>query len=171
MAGFGCNWPVAIDTRMRKSAFVRFFESEASGSFLLLTAALVALAWANSTWSAEYFRLLNLRIGFAWNGTQFVLTFRHWINDGVMALFFFVVGLEIKREILAGELSSVKKATLPIVAALGGMAVPAAIYVAINNHNPAARGWGVPTTTDIAFAIGILALLGRSVPANLKVFL
>lgn len=127
-----------------------------SGIVLMATAA-VALIWANSPWSAQY--------------VSFWEPFLHWINDGLMAVFFFLVGLEIKREILIGELASVQKATLPIVAALGGMLVPALIYVGLNGGGPGARGWGIPMATDIAFALGVLNLLGSRVPLALKVFL
>jgi len=154
-----------------KSATARFFASEATGSILLLICTLTALAWANSSWSATYFHILQAKIGFTWNESRFALSFSHWINDGLMALFFFVVGLEIKREILVGELSSWKKAVLPVAAALGGMLLPASLYVAFNGQGPNSRGWAIPMATDIAFAVGILALLGPRVPAGLKIFL
>src|SRR5262245_53907919 len=101
----------------KEGAFGRFFESEATGSILLLMCAIAAIVWANSPWSSTYFHILETKIGFTWNESRFVLSFRHWINDCLMALFFFVVGLEIKREILIGELSSLKKAVLPVAAA------------------------------------------------------
>src|SRR5262249_25025142 len=109
--------------------------------------------------------------GISWNGASFALSVDHWINDGLMALFFFVVGLEIKREIVVGELSTLKKAVLPVAAALGGMVAPALIYAAVNRGGVGARGWGIPMATDIAFALGILALLGPRIPPGLKVFL
>jgi NhaA family Na+:H+ antiporter len=153
------------------SAASRYFRSEAMGSIVLLICTIAALAWANSPWSGLYFRLLDAKIGFTWNDSKFALSWGHWINDGLMAVFFFVVGLEIKREILVGQLSTVKKAILPVAAAAGGMLLPALIYATLNRHGEGARGWGIPMATDIAFAIGILALLGPRVPPGLRVFL
>ena len=152
-------------------ASARFFNSEARGSVLLLFSTLTALLWANSPWSGSYFHLLETKIGVSWNDWKFVLSWSHWLNDGLMALFFFVVGLEIKREILAGELSTIKEAILPVAAAVGGMVAPALVYVALNRDTAHIRGWGIPMATDIAFALGILTLLGPRVPAPLKVFL
>jgi NhaA family Na+:H+ antiporter len=160
----------ALD-RGRSSPFARFFRSEAIGGVLLLLFTLAALAWANSPWSASYLQFLHAEIGVSVNRAVFALSWDHWINDGLMGLFFFVVGLEIKREILIGELSSIRRAVLPVAAALGGMALPAAIYAAFNRGSEGAHGWGIPMATDIAFALGILALLGPRVPAGLKVFL
>ncbi len=137
----------------------------------MLACTIVALTWANSPWSASYFQLLNAKIGFSWNDSKFTLSWNHWLNDGLMALFFFVVGLEIKREIVVGQLSAFRQALLPVAAALGGMVMPALIYIALNHGGVGARGWGIPMATDIAFALGILALLGPAVPAGLKVFL
>jgi NhaA family Na+:H+ antiporter len=154
---------------MRASA--RFFKSEAKGSVLLLICTIAALTWANSPWSDWYFQLVHAKIGFSWNDSKFVLSGEHWINDGLMALFFFVVGLEIKRELVVGHLSTVKKAILPVAAAVGGMVLPAFIYILLNSGGEGARGWGVPMATDIAFALGILAVLGPRVPEGLKVFL
>ncbi|MCG8699961.1 MAG: Na+/H+ antiporter NhaA [Bacteroidales bacterium] len=152
--------------------FQRFFQIEASGGIILLIATVVALVWANSPWGHSYHHLWesHLSLGI---GHHFKLDkpLHFWINDGLMAIFFFVVGLEIKREILAGELSSVKKASLPIAAAIGGMVVPAVIYVVMNQNPDAVRGWGIPMATDIAFSLGILSLLGKRVPLSLKVFL
>jgi NhaA family Na+:H+ antiporter len=152
--------------------FRRFLHTEASGGILLLASAIVALVWANSAWSESYF-------GF-WKKTVFTVvaggvSLSHplywWVNDGLMAIFFFVVGLEIKREVLLGELSSPRRAILPVAAAAGGMLVPAGLYLLLNANGAARDGWGIPMATDIAFAIGILSLLGRRVPAGLKVFL
>ncbi len=157
--------------REEKSATARFFASEATGSILLLICTLIALIWANSAWSSAYFHILEAKIGFTWKESRFALSFGHWINDGLMALFFFVVGLEIKREVLVGELSSWKKAVLPVAAALGGMLLPAVLYFAVNSQGPSSRGWAIPMATDIAFAVGILALLGPRVPTGLKIFL
>jgi NhaA family Na+:H+ antiporter len=151
--------------------FQEFTRLEASGGILLLLCTMVALVWANSPWSDSYFNLwqTKLKIGLG----SFILDkpIILWINDGLMAMFFFVVGLEIKREILVGELSSPKQATLPIVAALGGIVVPAVLYISLNKGKPGASGWGIPMATDIAFALGALAILGKRVPIALKVFL
>lgn len=151
--------------------FERFLHSEVSGSILLLACTLVALVWANSPWAHGYTEILHTKIGVSWGGSSYALSVHHWINDGLMVIFFFVVGLEIKRELLVGRLSSVKKALLPVVAALGGMVVPAGIYALFNAGTEGARGWGVPMATDIAFSLGMLAVLGSRVPLGLKVFL
>jgi Na+:H+ antiporter, NhaA family len=135
-----------------------YLREEAAGGIVLMAVAAVALGWANSPWRDAYAALVDSGL-------------RHWVNDGLMALFFLVVGLEIKRELVAGELATWRRAALPVVAAAGGMAVPAAIYAAVNAGRPGAPGWGVPMATDIAFALGVLALLGPRVPAALKVFL
>jgi NhaA family Na+:H+ antiporter len=138
---------------------------------LLLACTIVALVWANSPWSQSYFDLLHEYIGVAWGDATFKLSFQHWINDLLMAVFFFIVGLEIKREIAVGQLSSFSRSILPVSAAVGGMLVPAAFFLMANAGGPGSRGWGVPVATDIAFALGILALFGRRVPTGLKVFL
>jgi NhaA family Na+:H+ antiporter len=151
--------------------FQRFFALEASGSLVLLFCTAAALVWANSMFASSYEHLLETYVSLGWGNTSLSLTVHHWINDGLMAVFFFVIGLEIKREALVGELSSARKAALPIAAAIGGMVVPALVYVAFNAGSPALRGWGVPMATDIAFALGVLALLGSRVPAALRVFL
>lgn len=151
--------------------FTRFAHSEATGSVLLLIATIVALLWANSQWSAQYFELLHSQVGIAIGDNTYALSVHQFINDGLMALFFLVVGLEIKREVLVGELSSPGKALLPVAAALGGMIFPAAIYLAFNAGGSGKNGWGIPMATDIAFALGILALLGSRVPTSLKLFL
>jgi NhaA family Na+:H+ antiporter len=153
-------------------AFQEFVHSEVVGSVLLIAATAVALAWANSPWGDVYQRLLHAKLGVVWEGRgAFSLTLHHWVNDGLMALFFLVVGLEIKREVFVGELSSIGKAALPVAAALGGLLAPALLYGLINRGGPGASGWGIPMATDIAFALGILALLGDRVPVALKVFL
>jgi NhaA family Na+:H+ antiporter len=148
-----------------------FLEEESSSAFLLLGAAVIGLAWANSPWQAGYHDLwsreLTLTIG-DWSLSE---TLRHWVNDGLMSLFFLVVGLEIKRELLTGELRDPRAAAVPVVAALGGMVVPALIYVALNASGDGSGGWGVPMATDIAFALGVLTLAARSAPASLKPFL
>jgi Na+:H+ antiporter, NhaA family len=155
----------------RQSAFARFVHSEATGSILLLLCTVAALTWANSPWSGSYVELLRAKIGITWNDSKFGLSWNHWINDGLMALFFFVVGLEIKREILVGQLSTRRRAILPVAAAIGGMVLPALIYSVLNWQGAGAKGWGIPMATDIAFALGILSLLGPRVPTGLKVYL
>ncbi len=151
--------------------FQQFTSNEASGGLLLLGCAIAALLWANSPWSNSYeaFWHTSLEIGVAGHVMRQDLHF--WVNDLLMVLFFFVVGLEIKREMLVGELASPRKAALPILAALGGVVVPALIYTAFNFGTPNAHGWGIPMATDIAFALGVLVLLGDRIPSNLKVFL
>ncbi|QQS51465.1 MAG: Na+/H+ antiporter NhaA [Bacteroidota bacterium] len=152
--------------------FQRFFKIEASGGIVLLFFTLIALFWANSPWGESYFRFWEYKFTIGVVG-QFSLTKEIilWINDGLMAIFFFVVGLEIKRELIAGELSSLKKASLPFAAALGGMILPAIFYLTVNNNPEANSGWGIPMATDIAFSLGILSLLGKRVPISLKIFL
>jgi Na+:H+ antiporter, NhaA family len=151
--------------------FQEFAKSEASGGILLIACTVVALTWANSPWSGSYFHFWHADPTFGFGGRLFSQPLHFWINDGLMALFFLLVGLEIKREILIGELASFRKAALPIAAALGGMIVPAGLYVLFNHSGPGASGWGIPMATDIAFALGVLALLGDRVPLSLKVFL
>ncbi len=151
--------------------FDNFAHSEAVGSVLLLIATVLALVWANSQWAELYASLLHAKIGFAVDASVYTLSLHQIINDGLMALFFLVVGLEIKREIAVGELSSPDKAALPVMAALGGMILPAAIYLLFNAGKPSERGWGIPMATDIAFALGVLALLGSRAPTGLKIFL
>ncbi len=155
----------------RQSIFQRFVHSEVSGSILLLVCTAVALLWANSTWAESYFGLTGKYISVAWGDATFKLSLQHWVNDLLMAVFFFVVGLEIKREIVVGQLSSMSRAILPVSAALGGMLLPAVFYIVVNTAGPGSRGWGIPMATDIAFALGILALFGRRAPTGLKIFL
>ncbi len=148
-----------------------FINTESASGVILIAAAVVAFAWANSPWAGSYFALLEvpLRIGLgAWGLEKPLLL---WVNDLLMAVFFFLVGLEIKREVMVGELAGWRRAALPVAGALGGMIVPALIYVAFNVGGPGHGGWGVPMATDIAFALGVLALLGDRVPLPLKVFL
>jgi len=151
--------------------FEWFYRSEVTGSILLLACAVAALVIANSPWAQMYDDLLHTYIGVSWGDASFKLSLHHWINDGLMVIFFFVVGLEIKRELVVGELSSAEKAVLPVAAAVGGMFVPAAMYFAFNTGGPGASGWGVPMATDIAFALGVLAIFGTRAPLGLKVFL
>ena len=154
------------------SPFKWFFKLEAAGGLLLLISAIVALIISNSNYSEIYFNNLQKYIFIGFNNFGMKLSLLHWINDALMAIFFFFVTLEIKREFIHGELSSVKQALLPIIAAVGGMLVPALIYIFININNPETlNGWAIPSATDIAFSIGVLSLLGSRVPISLKVFL
>jgi NhaA family Na+:H+ antiporter len=148
----------------------RFVQSETSSSVLLFGATVVALVWANSPWSASYFALWKLPVQIG-RRPLLSMDLHHWIDDGLMVLFFLVVGLEIKREIVKGELSSFRQAALPIMAALGGMIIPAILYFAFNRSGLGARGWGIPMATDIGFAMGVLALLGKRIPSSLRVFM
>ncbi len=159
------------DAKADQGVFARFVHWEAAGSVILLAAALVALVWANSPWADAYQHLLHLPISIAVAGAAFTLSLQHWVNDLLMATFFFLVGLEIKRELVAGQLSTLEKAALPVLAALGGLLAPAGLYALFNAGGPGASGWGVPMATDIAFALGLLALFGERVPVGLKVFL
>lgn len=147
-----------------------FLNTEAAGGVVLLAATAVALLWVNSPFGESYDSFWGTKISLSVGGASLVLDLRHLVNDGLMALFFFVVGLEIKRELVVGELSDRRKAALPALAAVGGMVVPALIYLALNLGEPSARGWGIPMATDIAFAVGVLALLGDRVAPGLKVF-
>jgi NhaA family Na+:H+ antiporter len=151
--------------------FRRFASASSASGLILLATTAIALAWANSPWAASYHHLWEtpLRLGLGGWSTEWTL--HHVINDGLMAVFFFLVGLEIKRETIAGELRTVRSAALPMIAAAGGMIVPAVLYSIINRGGPGRGGWGVPMATDIAFALGALALLGNRVPVGLKVFL
>lgn len=151
--------------------FQRFIRIEISGSILLFIATAAALLWANSQWGNYYFQLWENDLSFKVKDFVISKSFIHWINDGLMAIFFFIIGLEIKREILIGELSTLKKGALPIIAALGGMILPAIIYLYINKDTVTESGWGIPMATDIAFSLGVLGLLGKRVPVGMKVFL
>lgn len=148
-----------------------FLEEESSSGILLLAAALLAVAWANSPWAAAYEDLWHTELSLRFAGLVFQEDLRHLVNDGLMALFFLVVGLEIKRELLIGELRQPRTAALPVIAAVGGMVVPAALYVALNAGGEGSEGWGIPMATDIAFALGVLTLAARHAPPNLKPFL
>ncbi len=152
------------------SPFIQFARMEAAGGIVLLAGTIVALVWANSPWEHSYHSILEAQVSIGF-GNLVVTENRHgWINDGLMALFFFLVGLEIKREVLIGELSSLRRAAFPFVAALGGMAVPALLFLAFARDANIRSGWAIPISTDIAFALGLLAFLGNRVPIALKVF-
>ena len=149
----------------------RFIHTEVIGGIALLLAAVVALIWANSPWDEAYFDLFATQLSIDTSIFHIENDLHGWINDGLMTFFFFVVGLEIKREMTRGELAGFQKAMLPVTAALGGMIVPALIYIALNAGGEGERGWGIPVATDIAFALGVLALIGRRIPSQLRVFL
>jgi NhaA family Na+:H+ antiporter len=149
-----------------------FISQEKSGGIVLGISVILAMVLANSGASEYYFKFFKHELGFLFDGKPFLnYSIHHWINDGLMSIFFFVVGLELKREIVGGELSSPRKALLPIAAAIGGMVVPAGIYLLFNSSGEVHHGWGIPMATDIAFALGVLFLLGKKVPLSLKVFL
>jgi len=152
--------------------FVRFMELEVSSALLLVAMAALALLWANSPWSASYFALWHdTHAAVSLGGFHLELSLGEWVNDGLMTIFFFLVGMEIKRELVEGELSSRARAMLPILGALGGMVVPACIYASMHLGQATIRGWGIPMATDIAFAVGALSLLGKRVPASMRVSL
>jgi len=149
----------------------QFFRKEAASSILLIVATIIALIWVNSNIGETYHSFWHTKISFSFGDFRISRTLLHWVNEGLMSLFFFTVGLEIKREILVGELASPKKALLPVIAALGGMIFPGLIYATINIGLPTIHGWGIPVATDIAFALGAVAVLGRRVPVGLRIFL
>jgi NhaA family Na+:H+ antiporter len=151
--------------------FQRFFRKEATSSILLIAATIMALIWINSRIGETYHSFWHTEVSFAFGPFHISKTLVHWINDGFMSLFFFTVGLEIKREILVGELATPKKALLPVIAALGGMIVPGLIYAILNVGSTTINGWGVPVATDIAFALGAVAVFGRRLPVGLRIFL
>jgi NhaA family Na+:H+ antiporter len=162
---------VASDDVRPINPFQEFFRTEAAGGALLVACACAALVVANSTWADAYHRLLSVTIAIGPRDHALALTVHEWINDAFMAVFFLVVGLEVKREALAGELASPRHAALPIAGAIGGMVVPAVIYVLTNSGGTASRGWAIPMATDIAFALGVLALVAPRAPSGLKTFL
>lgn len=150
----------------------KFIQHEKSGGIALGCSVILALVLANSPWSEAYFSFWQHDFGFVFDGETYLeISIHHWINDGLMAVFFFVVGLELKREIVAGELSNLRKSILPIGAAVGGMVMPALIYLMFNPSGEAQNGWAIPMATDIAFALGVLYILGSKIPMSLKVFL
>ncbi|PZR34160.1 Na+/H+ antiporter NhaA [Caulobacter segnis] len=161
----------AISRRARET-LAHFLQNEAAGGYVLMVAAALALVVANSPLAPAYFAALETHLGFALGPVHLDESVLHWINDGLMALFFLLVGLEIKREVLDGQLSRLADVILPGAAALGGVALPAAIYLFFNLRHPdSVAGWAIPSATDIAFALGVLALMGPRVPASLKIFL
>ena len=166
---FYAPWEKAFDQLL--IPLEEFVHRQSTSSILLMASALLALVWANSDYADSYHHMTHLLIGFNIGGLGLEKTLHHWVNDGWMALFFLLVGLELKREILVGELSNFRQAILPIVAAIGGMVVPALLYLVAVPDGSMAYGWGIPMATDIAFAIGALALLGQRVPKTLITFL
>ncbi|HWH32163.1 MAG TPA: Na+/H+ antiporter NhaA, partial [Egibacteraceae bacterium] len=161
----------ALVPRLVVQPLQRFAQTETSAGVLLALMAIVALIWANSGWYENYHHLWETEIGLDVGGWGLHLTLHEWINDGAMAIFFFVVGMEIKRELVHGQLRDPRAAALPVFAAVGGMVVPALIYTALNGGEPSSNGWGIPMATDIAFAVGALSLVGKRLPTSLKIFL
>ena len=149
----------------------RFINNSTTSGIILFSSAIIAILLSNSPWSHAFHELWELEFSVGFAGKEISKSIHHWINDGLMAVFFFVVGLELKREIVAGELNNPKNAVLPIIAAIGGMIVPALIYLLFNSEGNTTDGWGIPMATDIAFALGVLFLLGDKVPLSLKIFL
>jgi NhaA family Na+:H+ antiporter len=158
-------------TTISKKIYQKFLETESKAGIILIICVIISILIANSSLGYNFQSLLNFKLGGEIAGIDLNFSSLGWINDGLMAVFFLYVGLEIKREVLDGELKSVKQASLPIIAAIGGMLVPAALYFLINIGSDSAKGWGIPMATDIAFAIGILSVLGSRVPSSLKIFL
>ncbi len=151
--------------------FEEFVSRQTAGGILLIAAAVIAIFLANSSLADWYKHFIHTPVALNFGDWSLQMSLHHWVNDAMMALFFFVVGLELKREMTVGELSDIRQASLPVIAAIGGMVVPALIYVAFNHQGDAMRGWGVPMATDIAFAVGVLALLSKRVPKALVTFL
>lgn len=151
--------------------FKEFFKSEQSSGIILILCTLASIAIANSAWGSGYLEFWHRKVGFEAGGFLLKQSVEHWINDGLMAIFFLLIGLEIERELYAGELSSLKNASLPMLAAVGGMALPALFHYLFNRGTEFQNGIGIPMATDIAFALGVLALLGSRIPASLKIFL
>ncbi|MCT8339653.1 Na+/H+ antiporter NhaA [Flavobacteriaceae bacterium TK19130] len=159
--------------KISKNPVESFINKSTAGSFILLLFTIIALVWANSPWQESYHSFFNETFSIGFSETDFIISkpLYLWINDGLMTIFFFYVGLEIKREILDGELTSMRKATMPVFAALGGIIVPIAIFFILHDQERGTAGWGIPMATDIAFSLGILNLLGKRVPLSLKIFL
>jgi NhaA family Na+:H+ antiporter len=166
---YSAPWEKAFDKVL--TPLEDFIHRQTTSAILLMLCAVVALYLANSHWNEAYHHLVEMPFTIGFPDFSLTMSLHHWINDGLMALFFFVVGLELKREILVGELADPKQALLPIIAAVGGMLVPALIYIGINPEGHTLNGWGIPMATDIAFALGTLALLGDRIPKSLLTFL
>lgn len=153
------------------TAIQKFIKTESLSGIMLLAATVLALIWANSPWADVYKAIWDTRLGFSAAGWELSKPLLLWVNDGLMAIFFFLIGLEIKRELLIGELNTPRKAILPLFAAIGGIVIPIALFLALNRNPATMDGWGVPMATDIAFSLAILQMLGNRVPVSLKVFL
>ncbi len=149
----------------------RFINQEFTGGIILFVNVVIAILWVNSSWAESYHHLWETKLFVGFADSVFSQPLHIWINDGLMAIFFFVIGLELKREFMAGELSTLKKASLPMMAALGGMLVPALVYYVMNRNLESAHGWGIPMATDIAFALALLSMAGKHIPGSVKVFL
>ena len=162
--------PTSLPIDALMSPFVSFAKMEAASGILLLAGTLGALIWANSPWADSYHAIWHAPLSIGLGRFALTETRHEWINDGLMAVFFFLVGLEIKREVLVGELSSLRRAAFPLIAAFGGAILPALIYLSISHHGDTQRGWAIPMATDIAFVLGVLAVLGKRVPVSLKIF-
>jgi Na+:H+ antiporter, NhaA family len=162
---------VSIADRWILNPIQKFISNSTTSGIVLFSSAFLAILISNSPWSEQYHHFWEMEFSIGFDGKYIAKNLHHWINDGLMAVFFFVVGLELKREIIAGELKDPKNAILPIAAAIGGMLFPALIYLFFNPSGPSADGWGIPMATDIAFALGVLFLLGDRVPISLKIFL
>lgn len=160
-----------MNISINKTVFKNFFESKSTGGILLIICVIISLVIANSTLGPALENFLSIELGYNSESLHLRYPILLWINDGLMSIFFLLVGLEIKRELVEGELSSFKKASLPIFAAIGGMLFPALLYILFNKGNETVQGWGIPMATDIAFAVAILSLLGKNIPLSLKVFL
>ena len=155
-----------------RSVIKNFLKLESSSGILPFVAGLLALILSNSNFAEDFNHLLHIKLFFGIDSTLLNKSIQHWINDGLMVIFFFTIGLEIKREFLEGELSMPSQAILPVIAAIGGMAVPAIFYLLFNINDPnTIKGWAIPSATDIAFSLGVLSLLGNRVPISLKIFL
>ncbi len=162
-------WERAFDRLL--TPVEEFIHRQTTSAILLMACALIALFLANSSWNSSYHHVLQTTFTIGFEGFQLSKSVHHWINDGLMALFFFLIGLELKREILVGELADIKQAMFPVIAAVGGMVFPVLIYMALNMEGDGFKGWGIPMATDIAFALGALALLGSRIPKSLLTFL
>src|ERR1700754_1722171 len=149
----------------------RFIHQEHTSGIVLFISVIIAIVWVNSPLQHFYHDLWDIKFSLGFAGHVLDHSLHLWINDGLMAIFFFVIGLELKREFMAGELSTIKKTSLPLVAALGGMLLPALIYFFINKGTTAEHGWGIPMATDIAFALALLSIAGKHIPTSIKVFL
>ena len=162
--------PSRLPIEVLMSPFVSFARIEAAGGILLMASTIAALIWANSPWAEAYHAIWHAPLSIGFGKFSLTETRHEWINDGLMSIFFFLVGLEIKREVLIGELSSLRQAAFPLIAAIGGAILPALIYVGIAHDPTAIKGWAIPMATDIAFVLGVLAILGNRVPVSLKIF-